>query len=113
MNNLYEIFDPKAIRTFNLDRVYLFGSLALGSGNDIDLIVISEDFQGVSGVKRIEMIKSISFYNQVDPICFTKVEFTRLTKQKSEFLSNDRPWKRGGFVYDFRPKSIFSFIIIV
>jgi hypothetical protein len=69
--------------------VYLFGSkvLSINEGNDFDLLIVSNDFEGVSRLKRDEKIKSYFNDEIVDPICLTNKEFERLIFQKSEALA--------------------------
>jgi predicted nucleotidyltransferase len=68
-------------------RVYLFGSYVHGIGNDVDLLIISNDFEGLSRAKRIEKVMLNFFDLSIDPVCITTNEFDRLSKQKSIFLS--------------------------
>ena len=73
----------------NIDvlKVYLFGSTVLGNGDDIDILVISNDFEGMSRLKRKEKIL-VNFDCSVDAICITVKEFSRLSKQNSILLKN-------------------------
>lgn len=72
----------------NLDiyEAYLFGSAVKGDGNDIDILVVSEDFDGVSRLKRAEKVKYNFPFQNIDVVCMTKKEFDRLIMQKSLFL---------------------------
>ena len=73
----------------NIDviKIYLFGSCVTGVGNDIDLLVISNDFEGISRAKRLEKVMLNFSGLNIDPVCITSIEFERLLKQKSFFLS--------------------------
>lgn len=73
----------------NLDicEAYLFGSAVKGDCNDIDILVVSEDFDGVSRFKRAEKVKSNFPFQNIDVVCLTRKEFDRLMMQKSLFLT--------------------------
>ncbi|SFS95683.1 nucleotidyltransferase domain-containing protein [Mucilaginibacter polytrichastri] len=73
----------------NLDvlKVYLFGNYNASSKNDIDLLIICDDFDGVSRMKRMEKVLLNFSDEKVDPVCITSNEFTRLLQQKSLFIT--------------------------
>lgn len=70
-----------------VSKIYLFGSGVKGTGKDLDILVISDDFIGVSRQKRIEKVALNFIEKKVDPICHTINEFNGLLKQKSIFLN--------------------------
>ena len=65
--------------------IYVFGSATSNTHNnsDIDLLIISNYFHGISKFKRTRIIKSV--VNSVDPLCWlhSQVENHRPTKRSS------------------------------
>jgi predicted nucleotidyltransferase len=84
MNSLINKFP---IPNLDVVKIYLFGSYINGNGNDVDLLIISNDFEGVSRAKRQEKVMLNFLDTNVDPVCVTTNEFDRLLKQKSIFLT--------------------------
>jgi predicted nucleotidyltransferase len=76
------------LRCIDVYKAYLFGSSTKTSGNDIDILLISEDFEGMSRVKRLERLARNATLNRFDVVCMSKIEFYRLLKQKSAFLED-------------------------
>ena len=60
------------LNSFNISLIIRFGNREI-SANDLDLLIVSDDFIGISNYKRAEIIKFIN--PLVDPICFTRLEF--------------------------------------
>jgi predicted nucleotidyltransferase len=57
-------------------KIILFGSqVSVKSENDVDLIIISDDFCGLSRMKRIKLILSLFTDVVIDPICLTNTEY--------------------------------------
>jgi len=75
------------LQNIDISKAYLFGSSTKQNGNDFDILFISNDFEGVSRIKRSEKIKLNFLSENIDPVCISEIEFTRLTKQKSYFLT--------------------------
>ena len=79
---------------FPLDNITVDVAYFIGSQNfehDIDLIIVSEDFEGLSRIKRTEKI-ALNFENlAVDLTCMTRHEFHRLNSQESFFLQKVLP----------------------
>ena len=77
-------------KEFNLECVYFFGNS--NSVNDIDLIIVSDSFIGISLSKRKRLIKKNN--KKLDPICLTKKEFEKLRLSESslwnELLNNGK-----------------------
>lgn len=80
-------FREKMERERKIQRMLLFGSAArneMKKDSDIDIIVVSEDFEGMSPLKR-----PVRFYVEwdlpypVDFICYTPKEFERLKHRPS------------------------------
>ncbi len=73
-----------------LDKVLLFGSKAYGipdKNSDLDLIVISTDFDGMSFFKRLDLLsllrKNVAEDVAMDVIGYTPKEFSRLEKESA------------------------------
>jgi predicted nucleotidyltransferase len=81
------LINKLAILNLDVIKIYLFGSCVNGIGNDVDLLIISNDFEGVSRTKRMEKVMLNFFDIKVDPVCITSNEFDRLLNQKSIFLT--------------------------
>ncbi|MED1608071.1 nucleotidyltransferase domain-containing protein [Cytobacillus kochii] len=73
-------------------KVYLRGSYARGEfevESDVDLLIISNDFNGVSILKRKEIMGKIFLDKTditVDCICLTEKEYNKAINQKREVL---------------------------
>jgi len=78
---------------FNAICIYKFGNN--NSINDIDLVIVSNSFEGISIYKRKLLIKKNN--NKIDPICLTEIEFERFKISKSSL------WKelleKGDLIY--------------
>jgi predicted nucleotidyltransferase len=74
------------LKNLEIIRAYLFGSQTSGLGNDFDLLVVSDDFEGVSRIKRAEKVKLNFVSKKIDPVCMTNSEFERLVRRESIFL---------------------------
>jgi hypothetical protein len=86
LNNLQSRFP---LDNIIVDVVYFIGSQNFE--HDIDLIIVSEDFEGLSRIKRTEKI-ALNFENlAVDLTCMTRREFDRLNTQGSFFLQKVLP----------------------
>ncbi|RZJ99493.1 MAG: hypothetical protein EOO46_22550 [Flavobacterium sp.] len=75
------------LQNLDIAKAFLFGSSTKGTGRDFDILFISDDFEGVSRIKRAEKVKLNFLTENIDPICISEREFDRLTKQNSLFLS--------------------------
>lgn len=75
------------LQNLDIAKAYLFGSSTSGEGKDLDILFISDDFEGVSRIKRSEKVKLNFLTENIDPVCISEREFDRLTKQNSLFLS--------------------------
>lgn len=75
------------LQNLDISKAYLFGSSTKLNGNDFDILFISNDFEGISRMKRNEKVKLNFLSENIDPVCISETEFTRLTKQKSYFLT--------------------------
>ncbi len=80
-------FKKKMKEKYGIKEMLIFGSAArdeMGKDSDIDIIIISDDFKGISPLKR-----PVKFYMEwdlpypVDFICYTPEEFERLKNRPS------------------------------
>ncbi|MEK6792443.1 MAG: nucleotidyltransferase domain-containing protein [Nanoarchaeota archaeon] len=80
-------FVRRVRKDFNISEVVLFGSRARGDANkqsDIDLIIVSEDFEGLDFFERVsKMYNYWSLLVAVDFICYTPKEFNLLKNRIS------------------------------
>jgi len=70
-------------REFKINEIFLFGNKL--AQNDIDVLVVSDDFANISRTKRKMLIKKTSL--KLDPICLTTQEFEKLKRSKSSLWS--------------------------
>ena len=81
-----EAFFP--LKNISIYKAYVFGGyLVDNNSKDIDLLVISEDFEGVSRLKRNEKVNLNFSSKLIDPVCLTVKEYERLVQEKSVFLN--------------------------
>jgi len=78
-------FKEKISKKYKIDKFILFGSRVNGRSHedsDVDIIIVSNKFEGVSVLKRspdIHMQWSLDY--PVDFICYTPEEFDKLKKR--------------------------------
>lgn len=63
-------------------KVLIFGSNVTGKAtedSDIDIIIISNYFNGIPFIKRMPMVlKAVKFEKHIDALCYTEDEFERI-----------------------------------
>ena len=71
----------RRLRRFHLQEAIVFGSHATGEGledSDIDLILVSDDFEGVFFPNRITLVRRYwPFRDGLDVLCYTRGEFEK------------------------------------
>ena len=84
---IIKIFLKKLRKKFSVEKIFLFGSRAgkdYLKHSDIDLIIISKDFEGINFVKRMSLMYDYwDFDYAVDFLCYTPEEFNKLSKMIS------------------------------
>jgi uncharacterized protein len=84
---LIEKFVEKLSKDFSVQRIVFFGSRASGGArrdSDIDLIVVSDDFENMDFFERVSgMYKYWDGLMPVDFLCYTEKEFDKLRKRIS------------------------------
>lgn len=70
-------------REFKIAYLFVFGNKF--SEKDIDILIVSNDFENISFTKRKMLIQKTSLY--LDPICLTLKEFERLKCSQSSLWS--------------------------
>ncbi len=84
---IIKVFVEKLRNDFNVKEVIFFGSRASGKPkkySDIDLIIVSDDFEGMNGIERgAKMYDYWDALIPVDFICYTVKEFNYLKKRIS------------------------------
>ena len=82
-----ESFLRKIGKKYGIKKVVVFGSSVKGEfreDSDIDLIVISDEFEGVSPLKRpVKLYLEWDLDYPVDFFCYTTKEFEKLEKRPS------------------------------
>ncbi|MCD7972243.1 MAG: hypothetical protein LUG18_06190 [Candidatus Azobacteroides sp.] len=66
-------------KEFDVECIYLYGNV--NCINDIDLLIVSNSFKGISISKRKDLIKKNN--NKIDPICLTIKDFEKLKMSES------------------------------
>lgn len=87
----------RARERFHLERIYLFGSFALGrphEGSDIDLILVGP-FSGKLPDRIVEVLGTTDL--PIQPLCYTPLEWDALVAAENplatEVLRSGRPWE--------------------
>ena len=85
--NKVEEFLRRVSKKYRLKKAVVFGSSVrgeFGEDSDIDLIVISDEFEGISPLKRpVKLYLEWDLDYPVDFICYTTKEFEELRKRPS------------------------------
>ena len=80
-------FVSRLSEDFKVNNIIFFGSRAIGGAkqdSDIDLIIVSEDFEGMGFFERVSrMYDYWTLDMPVDFLCYTTKEFERLRKRIS------------------------------
>ncbi|MBT2196199.1 nucleotidyltransferase domain-containing protein [Weizmannia coagulans] len=77
---------------FECRRAFIRGSFARGENtikSDMDLLIVSNDFNGMAIKKRKEIVKKVfdsSMDNIIDCICLTEAEYNQIIAQKRNLL---------------------------
>ncbi|MGM7722538.1 nucleotidyltransferase domain-containing protein [Metabacillus sp. Hm71] len=94
MEKIHKINLEKLNSVFTLKEVYITGSFCKGETtecSDLDMIIISDDFQGISHFKRREIVeKYIELSLPIDAICLTSFELQVATKKSPNFFENEK-----------------------
>lgn len=75
----------KLIRYFDIDLLLKFGN-SDNDAHDIDLLIVSDSFIGISTLKRKLLVTN--FDNRIDPICLTNIQFNHLKKSGCTLYNN-------------------------
>jgi predicted nucleotidyltransferase len=87
---------------FEIELIIEFGETSNIRRNDIDLLIVSNDFEDMFTHKRKRLVqKCIISDPEIDPICITLEEFVRLQKGDSIFA---KQILKGAIIYDSRNK---------
>ena len=85
--NIIKEFVNKLKKDYEINEVIFFGSRAVGKSHkdsDIDLIIVSDDFEGVNRIERgASMYQYWAWLIPVDFLCYTSKEFNLLRKRIS------------------------------
>ncbi len=72
------------VKLFDTEFILQFGD-RIEYSKDMDILIVSNDFEGISTLKRRELIKRIDV--NLDPICLTTRQFEKLKESKSSLLN--------------------------
>jgi len=70
---------------FDIELLLEFGNRE-SDANDIDLLIVSDNFIGVSTLKRKQFVTN--FDSHIDPICLTTIQFEHLKKSNCTLYNN-------------------------
>ena len=73
------------IHNILIEKLFVFGSSLYGEGKDIDILIISDDFSGMSEKARILRLKRNFTCDRIDPQCYTVSEYNRLIGESNFF----------------------------
>ncbi|MBI4147273.1 nucleotidyltransferase domain-containing protein [Candidatus Woesearchaeota archaeon] len=79
-------FVKRVQNNFKIAKAIFFGSRARGDhfkNSDYDIILVSQDFEGIFFTKRISMMYDFWRYYplEIEPICYTPKEFSQKKKE--------------------------------
>ncbi len=90
------------VKTLSIEKIIIYGNRAITS-NDIDLLIVSDDFIDIFRQKRKKLVKRlISSDKPIDPICLTIHEYKVLLDSNDNYRLNII--EKGEILYD---KSIY------
>lgn len=72
------------VKLFDTEFIFQFGD-KIEYSKDIDILIVSNEFEGISTLKRRELIKRID--PNLDPICLTNRQFEMLKDSKSSLFN--------------------------
>ena len=98
LNNIRKLIDELS-RRLRIVEVYLFGSYAKGTWiktSDVDLIVVSPDFENIPYLERLEIIYRIEWQLRITPfievIPLTPAEFRQKMEESAVLRDARRYW---------------------
>jgi hypothetical protein len=105
-NTFYEELLTLLQRYLKIKGLFIMGSYATGTqhkSSDLDLLLISDDFNGMPQFKRKLLVKNIAnTYFCLDPICLTCNEFNLLKETKRDFFLENMVLIKGGDIINER-----------
>ncbi|MDW8359185.1 MAG: nucleotidyltransferase domain-containing protein [Candidatus Caldarchaeum sp.] len=88
-------------KTVKVEKVFLFGSYARGTWlrtSDVDLIIVSRDFEGMSFGRRLDLVNSAAWRLRlsppVEPLAYTPEELERKISESAVVSDASRYWLR-------------------
>ncbi len=100
LNNIRKLLEELSKR-FYIVEVYLFGSYAKGTWiktSDVDLVIVSPDFEGIPYLKRLDIIYRIEWQLQITPfievIPLTPDEFKQKIEESAVLHDARKYWIR-------------------
>lgn len=94
------------LETISIEKVVQFGNMSQSS-SDVDLLVISDDFESMYPNKRQFFIKQlIQASKPLDAICLTTKEYRKLKERSDPFSNNIK--QTGRIIYDNNKSTNFD-----
>lgn len=82
-----------------IDEAYVFGSYVKGTwlkSSDIDLVIVSQDFEGVPYLKRLDLINEVQWKARIRPyveaIALTPEEFSKKLRESAVLRDASKHW---------------------
>ncbi|MDK7489685.1 MULTISPECIES: hypothetical protein [Bacillus cereus group] len=86
------------VLAIDIEKILLFGNKSITS-NDIDLLVVSNDFELMYSSKRVQYVKKyLNSTKKIDLICVTVEEYKKMIKYPTEL--SKQIIKSGEIVYE-------------
>jgi predicted nucleotidyltransferase len=96
-----KLFLNELSKKIKIDEVYIFGSRVRGDwlkNSDIDLIIISEDFNEIPYIKRLDIMEKIQWEMKIRPhievIPLTRKEFNEKIKTSAILMNASKYFKK-------------------
>jgi predicted nucleotidyltransferase len=91
------------LRAVKIDKIIQYGNMSKGA-SDIDLLVISDDFNDIFIQKRRDFAKDRIIADKItDVICLTKKEHMLYKSEKNPYYENIK--KSGRIIYDINKRN--------
>ena len=81
-----------------IEKIILFGNMK-ADARDIDLLIVSDDFQDMYAKKRKDFIyKGLTALKKIDVLCLTNRQYEKMVSVENEF--NKNLFRKGVIVYE-------------
>lgn len=97
VNMLLKLLSSK----IKVSEAYVFGSYVRGTwlkSSDVDLVIVSQDFEGMPYLKRLDLINEVQWKARIRPyieaIALTPEEFSRKLQESAVLRDASKYWVR-------------------